>query len=426
MYVCHDCEHANPVKLGKCPNCKSFGTFIKDPTKVKTKSKSVRKDMIWARLQQWDQKASVWYDLQHPEMERVLSWGIKKWGLYLLGWEPGIGKSTLMLQVLQQLTRNNSIKIAYFSWEEDSSQITDRYQRLTSGDVLSIDIYQAHHLEDIIATTESNKYDMIIIDSIQTVYTPHHESVAGSIAQIKRCSEKISERCKTNTISCFLVGHVTKGGEIAWPKYLEHIVDVVLYLEWDRYGQYRFLRTKKNRFGPSDEVGIFDMTQQGLQPVYDYAQRILQHVHSWPWSVLSYGIDNGRPVLIQIEVLLHKTWGKFPQNICQWIDTKRVQVIRAILEKHLKLRLGNYDIYLNIPGEQTFRDTGLDLAIATAIYSQLKWLDISKELIFVWELWLSGKVLKSKLHKKRVQEAQDFQIIDNTRLDHISELVKIL
>ena len=434
MYLCHDCEHANPVKLWRCPSCGAFGTFIKDPTRVKkSKSKSVRKDDGWVALKMSGATASVRYALQHPELERMFSKGVKKWWLYLLWWEPGIGKSTIMLQIIQQMMAHNSMKIAYFSGEEDISQITERKERFwwkEDGAKInnqSFSIYQAHHLEDILATTQTNGYDCIIIDSIQTVYTPHHESVAGSIAQIKRCSEKISERCKSNWVTCFLIWHVTKGGEIAWPKYLEHIVDVVMYLEGDRYGQYRFLRAKKNRFWPSDEVGIFEMSLFGLQPVYDLKDRIVGAANvTTPGNVLTVGIDNGRPVLVHLEVLLNKANGKFPQRVCQWVDQKRLQIVIAILERYLKINLSFFDIYVNIPGEFVFRDTGLDLALATAIYSQAKGKIVDKELVFLGELWLWGQVLPTKLHNKRSNDVKDFTLIDNERMKYITELPNIV
>lgn len=388
----------------------------------------MRNDNMWVALSSSGATASVWYALQHPELERILQKWVKKGGLYLLGWEPGIGKSTIMLQIIQQLTQHNTINIGYFSGEEDVSQITERKDRIKwDAKGWSFDIYQAHHLEDILATTDANKYDCIIIDSIQTVYTPNHESVAGSIAQIKWCSEKISERCKSNWVACFLIWHVTKWGEIAGPKYLEHIVDVVLYLEGDRYGQYRFLRAKKNRFWPSDEVGIFEMSLFGLQPVYDLKDRIINAANvTTPGNVLTVGIDNGRPVLVHLEVLLNKANGKYPQRVCQWIDQKRLQIVTAILEKYLKINLSFFDIYVNIPGEFVFRDTGLDLALATAIYSQAKGKIIDKELVFLGELWLWGQVLPTKLHTKRSNDVKDFTLIDNQRMKYISELPNIV
>ncbi len=439
MYLCHDCEYANPMKLWKCPNCWAFGTFIKDPTKQSKKSsKSVRS---WSQAgQSLTPAASSWarskrYDVKHKELERILSKWVKAWGLYLLWGEPGIGKSTIMLQIIEQLISNNKISIGYFSWEEDISQITERKVRLedkTNKDKTNIaiswfDIFHTTHLEDILSTAQAQSYDMIIIDSIQTVYTPNHESVSGSIAQIKRCSEKISERCKNNGVTCFLIWHVTKGGEIAWPKYLEHIVDVVMYLEGDRYGELRFLRTKKNRFGSSDEVGIFEMTLFWLQPVYDLKDRIISQASvSVPWSVLTSGIDNGRPVLVHLEVLLNKSNGKFPQRVSQWIETKRLYIIIAVLERYLKLNLDVFDIYVNIPGEFTFRDTGLDVALAAAIRSQTKNKVIDKQLIFIWEIWLGGQILPSKLHKKRTKELTEFDMIDYERIKHISELPHVL
>jgi len=346
-----------------------------------------------------------------------------------------------MLQILEQLSSNNNIKIAYFSWEEDTSQITDRKNRLDQNDdhplKKGVDtgkaasegfhIYQAHHLEDILTTTQANQYDLIVVDSIQTVYTPHHDSVAWSIAQIKRCSEKISERCKKHGVACFLIGHVTKWGEIAGPKYLEHIVDVVLYLEGDRYGQYRFLRTKKNRFGPSDEVGIFEMTLFGLLPVYDLKDRIINQANiTAPGNVLTVGIDNGRPVIVHLEVLLNKANGKYPQRITSGIEQKRLQIIIAILERYLKVNLSAFDIYVNIPGEFEFRDTGLDLAIAAAVYSQSKNVIIDKQLIFLGELGLSGQLLPTKNHKRRKNDIQEFDCIDFERIKYISELPQVL
>jgi len=439
MFVCSTCHAANPIKLGKCPSCHSFGTFIKDPTQVKhKKSTSVRQDNQWVSLHtidSKDKKVSRRLSLQHPELERIFSKGIKQWGLYLLWWEPGIWKSTMMLQIIDQLSNHNNINIWYFSGEEDESQINDRKKRLwwestnndTKENISTFDIYHANRLEDILTTTESIGYDCIIIDSIQTVYTPNHESVAWSISQIKRCSEKISERCKKNGVTCFLIWHVTKWGEIAWPKYLEHIVDVVLYLEGDRYGQYRFLRTMKNRFWPTDEVGVFEMWLFGLQAVYDLKERIINQSNvTTPWNVLTIGIDNGRSILINLEVLLNKCNGKYPQRVSQWIDNKRLQIVIAIIERYLKINLSYYDIYVNIPWEFYFKDTWLDLALAVAIYSQAKNIIIDKELIFIWELWLWGQVIQTKLHSKRCKEVQDFQIIDHERMKYIGELSSVL
>lgn len=366
-----------------------------------------------------------------------------------------------MLQIINELETNNDISIAYFSGEETAEQIISRNNRILSSQsqayaaVLSspnynkggmaeretgdggnvqismlnspFSIYHTTHLEDILTTTHDNKHQCIIIDSIQTIYSESIDGVAGSPSQVKYCSEKLSEFTKQNNITCFIVGHVTKGGEIAGPKYLEHIVDVVLYLEGDRFGQYRFLRCRKNRFGSTDEVGIFEMGGCGLQPVYNLKERIVNQANiSIPGNVLTVGIDNGRAVLIQLEVLLNKTYGKFPQRVAQWIDPKRLQIICAILDRYLTLNLSYFDIYVNIPGEFIFRDNGLDLAVATAIRSQAKNKIIDKQLVFIGELGLGGQVLNAKLHKKRANEAKDFTIIDKERMKNIVGLPNVL
>ncbi len=337
-----------------------------------------------------------------------------------------------MLQILFDLQKNNTLDIAYFSGEETSAQIIERQKRITPSpekekENPALSIYHTTHLEDIITTTIENKYNFIIIDSIQTIYSTATDSIAWSASQVKYCSEKLSERCKSTNTACFIVGHVTKGGEIAGPKYLEHIVDVVLYLEWDKYGQYRFLRCRKNRFGSTDEVGIFEMWEKWLEAVYNLKERIINAANTnIPGNVLTIGVDNGRPVLISLEVLLNKTYGKFPQRIAQWIDTKRLQIIIAILDRYLKLNLSFFDIYVNIPGEFKFSDNGLDLALAAAIYSQAKNVIIDKQLIFIGELWLGWQVLPSKLHKKRKNEGKTFDIIDNKRMKNIANLPNIL
>ncbi len=437
VYICTTCSFASQSKLGKCPDCWSFGTFEQDLSKGVSKSKATKKhhlkqgSILDKSVKGWTKSAlgNIHYILKNTELSRIFPVGINQSGVYLLAGEPWIGKSTIMLQILHDLSQNNEISIAYFSGEETPGQIEKRSERILSQGkaVLNFDVYHTTHLEDIVTTAESQGYDLIVIDSIQTIYSESIDGIAGSPSQVKQCSEKLSEYCKDAGTTCFIVGHVTKEGEIAWPKYLEHIVDVVLYLEGDRYGQYRFLRCRKNRFGPTDEVGIFEMGLFGLQAVNDLKDRIISAANtSIPGNVLTVGIDNGRPVLINLEVLLNKTFGKYPQRISQWVDNKRVQLITAIVERYLKVKSSYFDIYVNIPGEFQFRDNGLDLAIAAAIYSQSKWTIIDKEIVFIGELGLGGQVLPAKLHKKRVSEAKWFTIIDHTRIKNIVELPNAL
>ncbi len=230
---------------------------------------------------------NIYWKIENKELQRVFGKGIKKGGMYLLGGAPGIGKSTLILQILQDVMKNE-LKIGYFTGEEQESQVFARWKRINTAPKQDIEnnvpinfpIFHATHLEDIISTIEQNKFDLVIIDSIQTIYASKIESASGSASQVKYCAEKLSEFGKQQDCCLFVIGHVTKDGEIAGPKYLEHIVDVVLYLEGDKYGQLRFLRSKKNRFGQTDDSGIFEMTLFGLQPVYDLKERILKSANT--------------------------------------------------------------------------------------------------------------------------------------------------
>lgn len=291
-----------------------------------------------------------------------------------------------------------------------------------------MDIFHANHLEDILLTAETGWYEVMIIDSVQTIYSENLEGASGSPAQVKYCAEKIAELCKKKNITALIIGHVTKWGEIAGPKYLEHLVDVVLYLEWDRYGQYRILRCMKNRFGSTDEVAIFEMTLFGLKPVYDLKERIVGSANlTIPWSVLTVWIDNWRPVVVHLEVLLNKTQWKYPVRQVVGVDAKRVDLIVAILERYLKANLGRFDIFVNIPWEFSFKDSGLDLAIAAAIYSQFKNKVVDKNLIFLGEIGLWWQILPTKLHEKRSKEMwDDMTVIDHKRIKHIAELVNVI
>jgi len=429
MYTCKSCQYASSSKLWKCPSCGSFGTFEIDQSLGKSSKKKSKHDIQLGTILQSkskDNQRSIFFQLENRELQRVFGKGVKKWGMYLLGGAPGIGKSTLILQIIKDLLTNNELTIGYFTGEEQEDQILQRMNRISGWKTNNFgwDIFHSTHLEDIISTAQKHDFDFIIIDSIQTIYSNHNDSVAGSANQVKYCTEKISEFCKQNNCTIFVIGHVTKWWEIAGPKYLEHIVDVVMYLEWDRFGQLRFLRSQKNRFGHTDDSGIFEMTLFGLQPVYDLKERILNSANtSIPGSVFTIWLDNGRPVLTTVEVLLNKTNNKFPQKNCIWVSAKRVDLVVAILERYLKLNLSLFDIFVNIPWEFSFLDSGLDLAIAAGIYSQYTNKIASKNQIFLSELWLGGQLVKTKLHEKRLREIpQGFDKVDTSVIKNVVEL----
>lgn len=415
MYICHACEHASSMKLGKCPSCGQFWTFIKDTFSDK------KWTGWWSSLQKKQNTSSVRWPMTIPEFQRLFGVWVQQWWLYLLWWEPGIGKSTLILQIINDLQSSSPLSVWYFSWEEMESQIQARKDRLQLEH--TIDIYHTNSVEDIIATVKEKEYACIIIDSIQMIHSSQSDSLAWSPSQVKACSEYLSEQCKAMNVCCRILWHVTKWWEIAWPKYLEHLVDVVLYLEWDRSWSYRFLRCRKNRFGHTDEVWVFEMTALWLTPVYDMQQKMLSLMSTdTPWSVISLWLDNGRPLFITVEVLLNKSHYKFPQRSAHGIDTSRLNLLIAILEKHLWLKIWYYDVYVNIPWWLVFRDSWLDLAVAAAIYSQQKNLTISNEIVFIGEIWLGWQILPSKFHQKRIKEAGNLTVIDHTSLKHISHL----
>ena len=416
MYVCDNCGYSTISKLGKCPECNQFWTF-------KVFNETEDKNEKWNILKSNEVCENKFYDLENEELKRVFTNGIKSSWIYLLWWQPWVGKSTIVLQILNSLKDN--IKVAYFSGEEESSAINSRYKRLFGKDV-NFEIFHTTSLEDILETLNDKNIDLFILDSIQTVYSNQSSWVAGSINQVKYCSEKISEFSKNKWIACIIIWHITKSGEIAWPKYLEHIVDMVAYLEWDRLNEYRFLRTQKNRFGGTDDVAIFQMTEKWLKSVFNLQDIVKENYSANPGTAFSVWIDNGRPVLTTIEVLLNKTKYKFPKRSTIWVDSSRVEMIIAILERYLNINLEFFDVFINIPWEFKFYDSWLDLAIAAGIYSAYKNKVIPMNNVFIWEISLSGKISKSSFHVKRVKEVSWFDTIDFKILKDIRKIVEFI
>jgi len=414
MYICSNCWYQSITKLWKCPECLEFSTFI-----LQENIQDKKIQILTTNLK----KESNFYDIDNKEIKRVFTNWIKSSWFYLLWWQPWIWKSTIALQILKYI--KEKINIWYFSWEEESSAIIERYKRLFWKNP-DFEIYYWTILEDIIETIKHKKLNIFVIDSIQTIYSNKTTWVAWSINQVKYCSEKLSEFLKKNNKACILIWHITKSWEIAWPKYLEHIVDMVAYLEWDRLNEYRFLRTQKNRFWWTDDVAIFQMKENGLIPVSNLKKIIDSNIPNMPWNVLTVWIDNGRPVIINIEVLLNKTKYKFPKRSTIWADSWRVEMVIAILERYLQINLWFMDIFVNIPWEFDFYDSWLDLAIAEWIFSAYKNKVIENKNIFIWELSLSWKINKTKFHDKRIKEVKWINIFDYKNIQNIYWLKNII
>ena len=423
MYVCSNCWNSSLLKLGKCSNCQEFGTFVKQAPKLASnkQKKTTTEQIIWA----WEvldaknleelKLEEEFYPLEDKELLRVMQNGISVWGIYLLAGNPGAWKSTLMAQITSYMTKN--LKVAYFSWEEHEAQVYHRFKRLG---LKSCDIYHTWNIEDIFATIDAKWYEFVVIDSIQTAYTVTCEGSAGKSAQVTAVAEMLTQYFKTKKITAFIIGHYTKGGDVAWPKYLEHLVDASLQLDGDKYQMYKFLRASKNRFSQNDSVGIFEMTEKWLQAVTDMKERVLKSFTKRAWNVLGVGIDEGRPCLVNIEVLITKSAYKFPQRNVIGYDKDRVDLIVAILQKYLGISFEEKDIFLNIPWEQSFKkDNGLDLAVAAALYSAATW-KIFNEQVFFGEITLMWKIRKPTFANRRMQECEGFEQttnVDNNKND---------
>ena len=341
-------------------------------------------------------------ELSSPEVNRVLGGGLVRGSLVLLGGEPGIGKSTLSLQLA---LATKGIKTLYVSGEESASQIKMRASRL--GDV-SDDcyIYPETLLENILSHTEEMKPDLVVIDSIQTIYSEQIESSAGSVSQIRECAARLLKMAKESGISVIIIGHITKDGAIAGPKILEHIVDVVISFEGDNNNVYRLLRGIKNRFGATFEIGIFEMREEGLVEVSNPSEILLSHPEE-PLSGVSVGaaVDGIRPYLIEVQALVSNAAYGTPQRSATGYDSRRLNMLLAVLEKRVGMKMFQKDVFLNFAGGFKVQDTGLDLAVVGAVISSYFDRAIGEGVCMAGEIGLSGEVRPAPRTEQRIAEA---------------------
>jgi DNA repair protein RadA/Sms len=369
------------------------------------------------------------------ELDNVLGGGIVQGSIILLGGDPGIGKSTLAIQVADKI--KNSI---YISGEESPSQIKIRAQRLNL-DLENLDILPQTSIEKIVATLKSNNKKNAVIDSIQTIHTEEISSAPGSVSQITACTVKLVEIAKKENISIIIIGHVTKDGLVAGPKTLEHLVDVVIYLENDNQNYFKILRGIKNRYGSTGEIGVFEMTSAGLSDVKNPSQIFIEDQKiSTPGKAMSVVIEGTRPFLVEIQALVTKTVFGYPQRRSSGYDLNRLQMIIAVISKVAKINLSNQDIYLNVAGGIKLKDTCVDLAVAMAIISAYLESPIDSKNMFIGEIGLSGEIRNISQLEKRINEAKKLQfnkiIIPNSakikpeseiiQVSNIQEAVKII
>ena len=407
-YVCRECGYDAPKWLGKCPSCGAWNTF--DELVVAKKGSSVAAAVTSSavpkakpqRVRDIEVGTTNRMDVGQSEVNRVLGGGLVPGSVILVGGEPGIGKSTLALQLA--LTENG-LRTLYVSGEESAEQIKMRAERLGIHNEECV-IYTETLLENIVAQCEAIKPDMVVIDSIQTIYTDLVDASAGSVSQIRECASTLLKYAKGSGTPVFIIGHITKEGTIAGPKVLEHIVDVVLQFEGDGNNTYRILRGIKNRFGATFEIGVFEMLEKGLRSVENPSEVLLSH-YDEPLSGVAVAatVDGIRPYLLEVQALVGTATYGTPQRNATGYDSRRMNMLLAILEKRVGLKMFQKDVFLNFAGGFKVSDTGLDLAVVAAVLSSYFDRPINDGIALAGEIGLSGEVRPAPRTEQRISEA---------------------
>ena len=409
VYICSECEYNSPKWLGKCPKCGAWNSFVEDVVSLEPQTNA--KKRVMADFGSSEVRAFSELDIPEyirsatglSELDRVLGGGLVCGSVVLLSGEPGIGKSTLLLQISDTLGKSR--KVLYVSGEESEGQIKLRANRLkTAGSNLYM--LTETNVEKIIAAIDKLKPEVIIVDSIQTMYTEQSNSTAGSVAQVKEATMSFIAKAKSEGISVILVGHVNKEGSIAGPKVLEHMVDAVLCFEGDRRQCYRIIRANKNRFGSTNEIGVFEMTDTGLREVPNPSEMLLaDRPTDISGNCAVCTVEGTRPIVAEIQALVSPTSFPSPRRTSNGIDYTRTYLILAILEKRLGLRFSQNDVYLNVIGGLDLDEPAADLAIALALISSLTDTISPDDLIAIGELGLSGECRGVANVSQRVKEA---------------------
>ncbi|MBM3263972.1 MAG: DNA repair protein RadA [candidate division Zixibacteria bacterium] len=406
-FFCQNCGSVSPKWLGKCADCGSWNTYVEEKT---TEDRSGRPAVFGAsdrvmRLAEVDISEDRRLETGIGEFDRVLGGGVVHGSVILIGGDPGIGKSTLMLQALQRLGACAG-PVLYVSGEESSRQVRLRADRLG---VVSEGLYLLceTNLDEILHQVEQLKPRVIVLDSVQTIYLPAIESAPGSISQVRECAARVIQLAKTRGTPVFLIGHVTKEGAIAGPRALEHIVDTVLYFEGERHQTFRILRAVKNRFGSTNEIGIFEMQEQGLTEVANPSELFLEErPANVSGSVVVCSMEGTRPLLVELQALVTPANYGMPQRVSTGIEGRRVSLLLAVLEKRAGMSLGAQDVFVNVAGGVRLEEPAVDLGVAAAVASSLRDAPVSPHAVVIGEIGLGGEVRGVAQMEKRLHEAQ--------------------
>ncbi|MDO8586085.1 MAG: DNA repair protein RadA [Armatimonadota bacterium] len=406
-FVCQNCGYESPKWLGRCPDCDQWASLVEETTTARTErgardaATSYHPPMAITSVRSGADKRT---GTQIQEFDRVLGGGVVEGSLVLIGGDPGIGKSTLLTQVAQNLSRDSG-KTLYVSGEESVQQIKMRADRLgpVNDDLLlatETDILAVQHYVD------SLKPAFVIVDSIQVMYHPEFVSAPGTVSQVRNCTALLARMAKTSGVPVFIVGHVTKEGALAGPRVLEHMVDTVLYFEGDRHQTYRILRAVKNRFGSTDELGIFEMREEGLIEVPNPSEVFLsERPQHGAGSVVTSTIEGARPILVEVQALVAPSHFAGPRRMATGVDHNRTLMILAVLEKRVGLNLANQDVYVNVAGGMRVAEPAVDLAIAVAVASNFKEMAVDPTTVLLGEIGLAGEIRAVGQTEKRLREA---------------------
>ena len=406
IFFCQNCGHEENKWLGQCPMCKEWNTFVEENisvSKASTVKQAKEAEVISLNQIETNQEDRICTEIK--ELDRVLGGGIVPGSLILVGGDPGIGKSTLLLQVCQRLCENKK-EVLYISGEESLKQIKLRANRMGE---FKEDMYLLceTNLDIIKSVIEKRRPEIVIIDSIQTMYNEEVASAPGSVSQVRESTNVFMQLAKGLGISIFIVGHVTKEGTVAGPRVLEHMVDTVLYFEGDRHASYRILRGVKNRFGSTNEIGVFEMRQNGLVEVENPSEFMLsgkpEHASG---SVVACSMEGTRPILLEIQALVCNSNFGMPRRTAAGTDFNRVNLLMAVLEKRAGIHMSNSDAYVNIAGGMKINEPAIDLGIVMALASSYKNHPIDEKTIVFGEVGLSGEVRAVSMPEQRVAEAK--------------------
>ena len=407
-WVCQNCGYETPKYIGKCPDCGSWGTLTEE---VEVKSFNLSQSVIIDEspvclINEIEITESIKLPTGFEELDRVLGGGLVQGSLVLLAGDPGIGKSTLILQTSGNICKQGK-KLLYICAEESGSQVKLRAQRLDVN-TDNLYVYSQTNLENIVNQLDILKPDLLVIDSIQSIYTSNITSSSGSVSQIRECTNILMDIAKNKNITVIVIGHVTKDGNIAGPKILEHMVDTVIYFEGDKYKSQRLLRSIKNRFGSTNEIGVFNMVENGLEEVKNPSELFMKerNENAMPGSVIIATLEGTRALLVEVQALVGTTSYPSPRRVSTGVEYNRLLQIIAVLEKRIGLNLSKHDVYVNVIGGIEIDEPAADLGIALAVATCYRDVVVDSDCVIIGEISLSGEIRNVSNIEKRIYEAQ--------------------